>query len=802
MTVGKRMLSLALALSLCLTMVVAPVGLADPVPDAKDIGTLTVAAIPDQFANQITGATPDVVITDGEYTLVAGKDYTLSYVNNFLINKQTAVPEDQRDEAETQPLVIVTAIDGSGYTGTIEMPFDIVLRYSRLIRTAPDPTFPANTFTDPYKDVIYPQVSYGNTNFSSSNAVIARYLYPTNASADLATTDTGTPNIATLTVTIEPITDPYILTTGSDTLCLTRATVTGTGDYAAYSGTTGIVRFIVKPFQDFHGTLPSTIKVNRWDDETQTSSTALSSWNPLYTGAALTPTLNVYIQPGESPQVIFTEGVDYTLTYEPSSTRPNDNINVSSETSTTRKRVGMYFVFTTDYFRETNPVSEAPFTSGFTIQPRSLDGSVPDGQDDSGLSLSFGIDNAYEFTGEVINPEPVVKIGDTVLPETDYTVSYGENTALGDTGSVTITATERTTDDEGNQIGGNLSGEVTIEFDIVENEAIAIEGANRYGTAAAAALEAYPEGADGVIIATGVNYPDALSVAGLAGMLDYPILLTDTNALSPETEDAIVALDPEQIITVGGTGAVSAAVQYNLGYLVGYKNLERLSGADRYATAQAIYEYGKEVSALDPEDDIEPWSDTAIFATGNGYADALAISPYSASSVSPIFLLGQGGIDEATLQTIEDDEFASALIAGGAGVVSEGTESALKTVLGDDGVIRLSGDDRYATSIAIADWLTTNAGVSWNGVGIATGANFPDALVGSALLGKNNTVLLLVHPNNTAAIDTLAANKSDIHKVYFLGGTGAISNDLRFEILSALGWTTDPVFGGGYGIGV
>lgn len=347
--------------------------------------------------------------------------------------------------------------------------------------------------------------------------------------------------------------------------------------------------------------------------------------------------------------------------------------------------------------------------------------------------------------------------------------------------------------------GSLLTGDVTrtaaAEFDIVAAEGSevveSIEGEDRYATAAAAALSAYPEGADGVIVATGENYPDALAVAGLAGMLDYPIVLSASGALSPATAEVVETLDPTKVIIVGGTAALSDAVENDLGYQVGSENLTRIGGSDRYTTAQAIYDYGTEVSAVDPGDDIEPWSTTAIVATGSNYPDALSISPYAAASVSPIFLASTNGLIEDTTDALAEDGFENALISGGTGVVSAAVEAGLVSELGEDNVVRLGGDDRYLTSALAASWLVDNAAMSFDGVGIATGKNYPDALAGSALLGSTNSVLLLADTGNIAALDLLETNSDSISHIRFLGGVAAVTPDVREAVLNGLGWTVE-----------
>ncbi len=66
-----------------------------------------------------------------------------------------------------------------------------------------------------------------------------------------------------------------------------------------------------------------------------------------------------------------------------------------------------------------------------------------------------GIDPSYEYTGSQIAPVPVVTVDGKTLEEgVDYEVTYGENTEIGTTGTVTITGI------------GNYEGEVVVEFEI------------------------------------------------------------------------------------------------------------------------------------------------------------------------------------------------------------------------------------------------------------------------------------------------------------------------------------------------
>lgn len=86
-----------------------------------------------------------------------------------------------------------------------------------------------------------------------------------------------------------------------------------------------------------------------------------------------------------------------------------------------------------------------------------------------------------------------------------------------------------------------------------------IAGANRYETAAAIA-RAYPSRSRTVLVASGTNYPDALSAAGFAAKHNYPILLTHPDSLSPATAAYLKEARITKVIVLGGTNAVSERV--------------------------------------------------------------------------------------------------------------------------------------------------------------------------------------------------------------------------------------------------
>jgi len=146
--------------------------------------------------------------------------------------------------------------------------------------------------------------------------------------------------------------------------------------------------------------------------------------------------------------------------------------------------------------------------------------------------------------------------------------------------TLTVTATDR---------AGNTATKTvtfTIDFDAADPSVAftTIAGSNRYETAAKMSAAAF-DSAEAVVLATGENWPDALGGAALAGATNAPILLTRTASLPGETLTEIRRLGARRAVILGGTGAVSVAVETALEAELGRDTVTRIGGADRYETS-------------------------------------------------------------------------------------------------------------------------------------------------------------------------------------------------------------------------
>jgi putative cell wall-binding protein len=287
-----------------------------------------------------------------------------------------------------------------------------------------------------------------------------------------------------------------------------------------------------------------------------------------------------------------------------------------------------------------------------------------------------------------------------------------------------------------------------------------ISGSDRYSTAIGISGQ-YQTGVPVVYVATGTNYPDALSAAPAAAVQGGPLLLTMPNQLPAAVRNEIVRLSPALIVVVGGDAAIDGNVYGQLASLA--PAIRRDSGVDRYQTSQAINRNAFPAGS----------THTAFLATANNFPDALSASAAAGSTNSPVILVngGASSIDSATQGLLASLGVTSAKIAGGTAVVSPQIEAALSSMLGGN-VTRLAGTDRYGTSSAINRGSFGTASTVY----FAVGTGFADALAGAALAGRDRAALYVVP--GTCVPDYVVSDLQALGTTtrVLLGGTSALSD--------------------------
>ena len=345
-----------------------------------------------------------------------------------------------------------------------------------------------------------------------------------------------------------------------------------------------------------------------------------------------------------------------------------------------------------------------------------------------------------------------------------------------------------------------------------------IGGADRFETSAKIAGNV-AECTEWAVVVSGASYPDALSANYLAGALrsltatlfdNVPVLSVGTDAVPASIAAFMSAAGVKNVYIVGGTSAVSAAVQTALQATAATKctgastvgssapvpnqklNVVRISGADRYATNRAVVNVAADFYAFNDNlvqlEFLQPGKRTAIIATGSSFADALAVGPVAYDGI-PLILTDGTTLSADAKGALTDNDITQVIIIGGTAAVSDAVKTSIEAL----GIFtgRISGADRYATATAWADFMAKGAptapvagafdgGLRWgaaDGLLLASGTSFADALSGGPLGWTWDVPIILTDPTTLSAASQtwMVANRADLDYVTVLGLGSAVA---------------------------
>ena len=165
-----------------------------------------------------------------------------------------------------------------------------------------------------------------------------------------------------------------------------------------------------------------------------------------------------------------------------------------------------------------------------------------------------------------------------------------------------------------------------------------IAGANRFETAAQLSAATFGPGVGTVYVATGANFPDALSGGAQAAREGAPILLVDGDRMPSSTDAELRRLAPQRIVVLGGTAVIPESMAT---LLAGYAPVERLAGPDRLSTAVEV----SRASAGAVRGRV-------LTAPGGDYPDALVLASAAWIFDGPRLLLSDGAVPQVVLDEI------------------------------------------------------------------------------------------------------------------------------------------------------
>jgi putative cell wall-binding protein len=317
----------------------------------------------------------------------------------------------------------------------------------------------------------------------------------------------------------------------------------------------------------------------------------------------------------------------------------------------------------------------------------------------------------------------------------------------------------------------------------------------------------FPLRSNWVVLASAEDFPDALAGGPLAYELGAPILLVPKKGITLPIKEELERLRvsgyskaDSGVVILGGTSAVPSIEETVAGMLYeapanikwdGTKiypqsnfsaKVTRLGGTNRYDTSRIIADrLQTERGGVVPS--------AVVVASGEGFADALSVSPVAAVNGWPILLTPSSKLAGNGVLYAVENQVQTSVLVGGTAVVPESAE-------GLPGAFRLAGSNRYGTAYQIAQFAYEN-GLRSERLVIASGENFPDALAGGVLAARNRATLMItpsaltdgaLHPIGKASADRSAPHAIDW---YVLGGEVAVGQDVVTSLAGVLGVTAE-----------
>ncbi len=190
-----------------------------------------------------------------------------------------------------------------------------------------------------------------------------------------------------------------------------------------------------------------------------------------------------------------------------------------------------------------------------------------------------------------------------------------------------------------------------------------LQGETRYETAAVIAAqvrEEFPFSTD-AILASGVDFPDAVTGGAYSARTGIPVLLSEPGVLHPAAAKAFEELRVAHTLVLGGTAALSDAV------LAAVPDPERIAGPNRMGTAAAIATtlWGRELGG-----DV-PGVVLVNLERPDAWAAALAAAPLAAQRGAPQVGVGATYPPETATYLESLPAVSDLYVIGGPGFVTE-----------------------------------------------------------------------------------------------------------------------------------
>ncbi|KAJ51030.1 N-acetylmuramoyl-L-alanine amidase [Clostridium tetanomorphum] len=297
---------------------------------------------------------------------------------------------------------------------------------------------------------------------------------------------------------------------------------------------------------------------------------------------------------------------------------------------------------------------------------------------------------------------------------------------------------------------------------------------------------------NGAFIASGDNFPDAVSAAAIASLRNMPILLTASKYLPEKVKNFIYNNNRNKYYIVGGQASVSENV------INGINDYKRLGGRDRYETNLSII--NEFISNIN--------FNNTYLANANSYADALSGAASAGKTGSPIVLVSNSFNTKDSIIKSNIENISTISVLGGTGVIS----NVLVQKIINGGIIRVCLDPGHGgydsgavgstgvmeKNITLAIALKTGKILKEKGIeivytrtsdSVSWPANVAQDLQKRCYIANNANVdyFVSIHTNSASAS---SANGAETYYYTYESGAGkSLAQSIQQSIINATGLT-------------
>lgn len=242
-------------------------------------------------------------------------------------------------------------------------------------------------------------------------------------------------------------------------------------------------------------------------------------------------------------------------------------------------------------------------------------------------------------------------------------------------------------------VGGSGAVSEKMEKKLAGLNVKRVWGSNRFTTNLETIREAGGDNNE-IIVASGMNYPDALS----ASAVGKPILLVQGKTLTEQQQEFLKDNSKAKAVIVGGTGAVSTEIEQQVKKIVA--KTERLAGGNRYETSKMVADrfFGKN-------------AETLMLSYGLNFPDGLCGGPLAAKYGAPLLMADNNSTKYAA-------DYAATVGKDAESIVSGAITLGGNTLISDESIKKIIPEARvqsmFTTETQPADFIITQP-KDWSG---------------------------------------------------------------------------------------